>query len=103
MTSPREQLGRRARRHVGAALGVAVDGTTQVAGVGTTGLNGDTPDEATSFQIGSVTKVVTALLLADAVTRGELAAALGVHHQTIGYRERGEYSPSLRLTLPIAA
>ena len=73
MTSAREQVGPRARRHVGAAIGVVVDGTTQVAGFGVTGPNGGTPDEATSFQIGSVTKVVTALLLADAVTRGEVA------------------------------
>jgi len=33
---------------------------------------GATPDEATSFQIGSVSKVFTALLLADAVVRGEV-------------------------------
>jgi len=73
VTSPREQVERRARRHVGAAIGVATDATTQVAGFGVAGPNGGTPDEATSFQIGSVTKVVTALLLADAVMRGEVA------------------------------
>jgi serine-type D-Ala-D-Ala carboxypeptidase/endopeptidase len=70
---PHEQAERRARRHLGAAIGVTVGGTTQVTGFGVTGPNGGTPDEATSFQIGSVTKVVTALLLADAVTRGEAA------------------------------
>lgn len=37
------------------------------------------------------------------VTRRELAAALDVHYQTIGYLERGEYSPSLHLALRIAA
>ena len=37
------------------------------------------------------------------VTRRELADALGVHYQTIGYLERGEYSPSLHLALKIAA
>jgi putative transcriptional regulator len=37
------------------------------------------------------------------VTRRELADALGVHYQTIGYLERGEYSPSLHLALRIAA
>jgi putative transcriptional regulator len=37
------------------------------------------------------------------VTRRELADALGVHYQTIGYLERGEYSPSLYLALRIAA
>ncbi|TDD19638.1 helix-turn-helix transcriptional regulator [Nonomuraea diastatica] len=36
------------------------------------------------------------------VTRKQLAEALGVHYQTIGYLERGEYSPSLSLALRIA-
>ncbi|MFC4061087.1 helix-turn-helix transcriptional regulator [Planomonospora corallina] len=36
------------------------------------------------------------------VSRKELAAALGVHYQTVGYLERGEYSPSLHLALRIA-
>ena len=29
------------------------------------------------------------------VSRRELAKALGVHYQTVGYLERGEYAPSL--------
>ena len=37
------------------------------------------------------------------VSRRQLADALGVHYQTIGYLERGEYSPSLHLPLQIAA
>lgn len=37
------------------------------------------------------------------VSRRELADTLGVHYQTIGYLERGEYSPSLHLALRIAA
>ncbi|MGW4364691.1 helix-turn-helix transcriptional regulator [Nocardia takedensis] len=37
------------------------------------------------------------------VSRRELAEALGVHYQTVGYLERGEYSPSLHLALRIAA
>ena len=37
------------------------------------------------------------------VTRRELADALGVHYQTIGYLERGEFNPSLNLALRIAA
>ncbi len=37
------------------------------------------------------------------VSRRQLAEALGVHYQTIGYLERGEYSPSLHLALRIAA
>ncbi|SDL12587.1 DNA-binding transcriptional regulator, XRE-family HTH domain [Nonomuraea maritima] len=36
------------------------------------------------------------------VTRRQLADALGVHYQTVGYLERGEYSPSLYLALRIA-
>lgn len=45
-----------------------------------------------------------AVLRADRkVSRRELADALGVHYQTIGYIERGEYAPSLALALRIAA
>jgi putative transcriptional regulator len=33
------------------------------------------------------------------LTRAELADAADVHYQTIGYIERGEYSPSLSLGL----
>ena len=36
------------------------------------------------------------------ISRKELAAAVGVHYQTIGYIERGEYSPSLDLALRLA-
>jgi DNA-binding XRE family transcriptional regulator len=36
------------------------------------------------------------------LSRRELADALGVHYQTVGYLERGEYSPSLHLALRIA-
>jgi DNA-binding XRE family transcriptional regulator len=45
-----------------------------------------------------------ALLRAEqGVTRRDLATALGVHYQTVGYLERGENSPSLDLALRIAA
>ena len=37
------------------------------------------------------------------ISRRELADALGVHYQTVGYLERGEYSPSLHLALRLAA
>jgi putative transcriptional regulator len=37
------------------------------------------------------------------MSRRELAEAVGVHYQTIGYLERGEYSPSLALAFRIAA
>jgi DNA-binding XRE family transcriptional regulator len=36
------------------------------------------------------------------LSRQELADAVSVHYQTIGYLERGEYSPSLTLSLQIA-
>jgi putative transcriptional regulator len=35
-------------------------------------------------------------------SRRDLAEALGVHYQTVGYLERGEYNPSLHLALRIA-
>jgi putative transcriptional regulator len=37
------------------------------------------------------------------MSRRELADAVGVHYQTIGYLERGEYAPSLALAFRIAA
>ena len=36
------------------------------------------------------------------ISRRQLAEALSVHYQTVGYLERGEYSPSLYLALRIA-
>ncbi|MGO1591490.1 MAG: helix-turn-helix transcriptional regulator [Ancrocorticia sp.] len=36
------------------------------------------------------------------ITRRQLADALGIHYQTMGYLERGEYAPSLHLALRIA-
>jgi putative transcriptional regulator len=35
------------------------------------------------------------------ISRRQLAEALGVHYQTVGYLERGEFSPSLHLALRI--
>ena len=37
-----------------------------------------------------------------ALSRRDLAEAIGVHYQTVGYLERGEYSPSLALAFRIA-
>lgn len=42
------------------------------------------------------------LRLAKGVSRQDLADAVGVHYQTVGYIERGEYSPSLVLAFQIA-
>ena len=36
-------------------------------------------------------------------SRRELAEAVGVNNQTIGYLERGDYKPSLELAMKIAA
>jgi putative transcriptional regulator len=36
------------------------------------------------------------------MSRTDLAEALGIHYQTVGYIERGEYAPSLHLALRIA-
>lgn len=45
---------------------------------------------------------VEELRLKRELTRQQLAEAVGVHYQTIGYLERGEYSPSLILAFKIA-
>lgn len=36
------------------------------------------------------------------ISRRGLAEALGVHYQTVGYLERGDYSPNLHLALKLA-
>ena len=36
------------------------------------------------------------------MSRQQLADSVGVHYQTIGYLERGEYSPSLVLAMRIS-
>jgi serine-type D-Ala-D-Ala carboxypeptidase/endopeptidase len=67
-----EVVERAGRRHVGLGVGVVADGAVATAGFGRIRRDGPAPDGRTSFQIGSVTKVFTALLLADAVERGEV-------------------------------
>jgi DNA-binding XRE family transcriptional regulator len=37
------------------------------------------------------------------LSRKDLAEAVGVNYQTIGYLERGDYQPSLELALKLAA
>lgn len=61
-----------AGRHVGVVVAAFAGPETVITGHGTTGLDG-APGEDTVFQIGSITKVFTALALADAVTRQELS------------------------------
>jgi putative transcriptional regulator len=36
------------------------------------------------------------------LSRAQLADALGINYQTVGYLERGEYNPSLDLAMKIA-
>lgn len=36
------------------------------------------------------------------ITRRQLADALAIHYQTVGYLERGEFRPSLHLALRLA-
>ncbi|WP_250027348.1 helix-turn-helix transcriptional regulator [Paractinoplanes maris] len=52
---------------------------------------------------GEVTYNRIAMLRAErGISRRELADALGVHYQTVGYLERGEFSPSLHLALRLS-
>jgi DNA-binding XRE family transcriptional regulator len=46
---------------------------------------------------------ITVLRTERGVSRKELAEAVGVNPQTVGYLERGDYSPSLELGMKIAA
>ncbi len=60
-------------------------------------------DQVSGDRSGDAVHNRIALLRAEqGVTRRELADALGVHYQTVGYLERGEYNPSLHLALRIA-
>lgn len=51
---------------------------------------------------GPIHNRIAVLRVERGISRRELADALGVHYQTVGYLERGEYSPSLLLALRIA-
>ncbi|MBL7223402.1 MAG: serine hydrolase [Candidatus Brocadiae bacterium] len=58
---------------VGVAVGVVDADGTQVFGLGRTKLDGPAPDGNTVFEIGSITKAFTGILLADRVERGLVA------------------------------
>ena len=59
-------------------VGVTVDGERRVAGVGTADTLGTPARATTPYEIGSVSKVLTAVALADAVVRGEATLATPV-------------------------
>lgn len=61
------------------------------------------PETANPASVERVYNRIATLRADRRVSRRELADALGVHYQTVGYLERGEYSPSLHLALRIAA
>jgi DNA-binding XRE family transcriptional regulator len=46
---------------------------------------------------------VESLRIKRELSRQELADLVGVHYQTMSYIERGEYAPTLALTLRLAA
>jgi CubicO group peptidase (beta-lactamase class C family) len=60
-------------KNAGLGLGVVWGGERRVGAFGVLDTGGQSPDEKTIFEIGSVTKVFTALLLADMVLRGEVS------------------------------
>src|SRR4029078_3583561 len=57
---------------LGLAVGVIDGDKTYPACVGRRSIYGPAPDERTVFEIGSITKVFTGQLLADAVVHGEV-------------------------------
>ena len=54
-------------------------------------------------ELDTVNNRVEEFRLRAGLNRQDLADVAGVHYQTIGYIERGEYSPSLVLALKIAS
>ena len=74
VVAPRVEKFLAAHKNAGVVVGVWKDGTPHVFGFGTVFLpTGErTPDGTTVFEIGSVTKALTGVLLAEAVRRGEV-------------------------------
>jgi len=61
----------------------------------------NTADQKTSGESGLYNRI--AVLRAErGISRQQLADAMGVNYQTVGFLERGDYSPSLKLALSLA-
>ena len=71
----RQTADRIVRRRVGVVVAASRGAVSATAGAGSTGAtehrSGSVPDDHTFFEIGSITKVFTALLLADGAVRGD--------------------------------
>lgn len=50
----------------------------------------------------SISNRITVLRAERGLSRQQLADALGINYQTVGYLERGDYNPSLDLAFRIA-
>ena len=88
------------RRVADHAVRAAPDGTSSVRFPGRSGSGAGAAVGAVSAD--AVYNRIAMLRAERGISRRDLAEALGVHYQTIGYLERGEYSPSLQLALGIA-
>jgi putative transcriptional regulator len=62
-----------------------------------------TRDTGGNGESGRIYNRLKVLRVERGLSRKELADALGVNYQTIGYLERGDYNPSLELALRISA
>jgi putative transcriptional regulator len=54
------------------------------------------------FQEQAIFNRIAVLRAERALTRQQLADAVGVNYQTVGYLERGDYNPSLELALRLS-
>jgi hypothetical protein len=75
-------------KHAGTVVGILRGGDQWVAGYGSFDAGQQAPDEDAIFDIGSVTKVFTTLVLAEMVVRGEVA--LDMYEFLSGYKGSGD-------------
>jgi len=66
------------------------------------GRGGTDPADGQRGGAGEVYNRIAMLRVERGISRRQLAEALGVHYQTVGYLERGEFAPSLHLALRLA-